>query len=168
MNNCNNMRIVSPSGIWEYDQLIGAKVVVKSLSVSGNFFNMCTGGRDLFTIEEIYFRISLDGKTITVIKLRELPDKIFTWKDLEVVEINSEKKYRPICNTFLCGQAICGYKVDTSPSYIDELKGGIVVLDDKGNVINNRYVRFVGADVEDPTTDSNNITDISFNGDVLD
>ena len=72
LNSCRNSRIVGPSGIWEYEQLIGAKVKVSSLPVS-NFFGCFSGGgsNDLLTIKDIYFRISLDGKTITVIELTQ-------------------------------------------------------------------------------------------------
>lgn len=171
MNNCANKRIVGPSGIWEYEQLLGAKVKLKSLPVS-NFFGCMCSDSDTLTIKDIYFRISLDGKTITVLELAEYPGKIFTWKDVEVVDISSTAKFKAICGTFLAGQTLCGYKVSHEPSYLDDLTngGGIAVIDDSGKIIRGRYIRFIGADVEDPDTDTNEITDIdiNLNGDVLD
>lgn len=173
MNNCScnkNKRIVGPSGIWDYDQLLGAKVIVKSMPISNFFGSMCSAS-DKLTIKDIYFRISLDGKAITVLELNEYPGKIFTWKDLEVVELNTSSKAKPICGTFLSGQAICGYKVDTAPTYLDDVNsGGIAFIDENGNIINNRYIRIVGADVENLATDTDEITDIdiNFNGDILD
>lgn len=171
LNSCRNSRIVGPSGIWEYEQLIGAKVKVSSLPVS-NFFGCFSGGgsNDLLTIKDIYFRISLDGKTITVIELTEYPGKIFTWKDLEIIELNVISKFKAVCGTFLSNQSICGYGVDTEASWIKDTSNGIAFIDEKGNIITNRIVRIVGANVEDINTDTNEITDIdvNFNGDILD
>ena len=162
-------RIKDPSGNWEYEKLIGAKVSVKSLPVS-NFFG-CFDGSGYKTIKNIYFRISIDGKTITVIELEEYPDKIFTWRDLEVIELSNNHKYDALCGALLCGQSVCGYNVDKELSVSeDDSDGGISLIDDNGNIIKNRFIRIIGADVEDPNTDTNNITDINVNidGDILD
>ncbi len=50
------------------------------------------------------------------------------------------------------------------------MSNGIAFIDEKGNIITNRIVRIVGANVEDINTDTNEITDIdvNFNGDILD
>ena len=162
-------RIKDPSGNWDYEKLIGAKVSVKSLPVS-NFFG-CFDGSGNKTIKDIYFRISIDGKAMTIIELEEYPDKIFTWRDLEIIELSNNHKYDAVCGTFLCGQSICGYNVDKELSVSeDDTMGGLSLIDDNGNLINNRYIRIVGADVEDLNTDNNNITDINVNidGDILD
>lgn len=164
-SNCYNARVVGPTGTWEYTQLLNARVRIKSLPVSNFFCNM-SSATDLYTINDIYFRVSLDGKVISLIELRELPGKFFTWKDLEIVEINITSVTRPICGTFNCGRAICGYKVSPDASFGSGI-GSIAVVDENGNVITNRYVRFVGADVEDINSDKDNITDINFNGDEL-
>ena len=118
LNSCRNSRIVGPSGIWEYEQLIGAKVKVSSLPVS-NFFGCFSGGGS---------------------------------------------------NDLLTNQSICGYGVDTEASWIKDMSNGIAFIDEKGNIITNRIVRIVGANVEDINTDTNEITDIdvNFNGDILD
>lgn len=163
--NCNNMRIVDPSGNWEYEQLIGAKVRLKSTPVSNFFQNCAFTSEEDHVIKDILFRISIDGKAITIIELNDLPGKFFTWRDLEILELNTLTLYKPICGTFKSGQAICGYKVDQNPSYIEN---GISIIDENGNIISNRYIRFLGADVEDIINDSDEVTDISFNGEVLD
>lgn len=167
-SSCKTKRIVGPSGIWEYSQMIGAKVKVKSMPVS-NFFGCFSGVNELLTIKDVYFRISLDGKTITVIELVEYPGKIFTWKDLEIVELHVVSQFKATCGTFLCDQTLCGYGVDTTASWVDNVNG-IAIIDEKGNIIRNRIVRIVGADIEPVDTDTNEITDISvnFNGDILD
>ena len=167
-SNCKNNRITSPSGIWEYEQLIGAKVRVCSMPIS-NFFNCFSGGNELLTIKDIYIRISLDGKAITVIELVEYPGKIFTWKDLEVVELNIVSKFKATCGMFLADQTLCGHGVDTSPSWSENISG-IAIIDENGNVITNRIVRIVGANIENINKDTNEITDIeiNFNGDILD
>lgn len=83
MSNCGCKRDMDPAGIWDYQNMIGAQVKVKSMPVSN--FSSGIMASDSYTISDIYFRVSLDGKTITVIRLKELPDLFFTWKDLEVI-----------------------------------------------------------------------------------
>lgn len=85
MSNCGCKRDIDPAGTWDYQQMIGAKVKVKSMPMS----NFHVGVFGEFTVEDIYFRISLDGKAITIIRLKELPDLFFTWKDLEVLNLVS-------------------------------------------------------------------------------
>ena len=159
MTNCGCSRVKNPGGIWEYYQLIGAKVYIKSMPVS-NFFNL-QNASDLYTIKDIYFRISTDGKAISVIELKELPGKIFTWKDLMISELVNTVKILPICGAFMSGTAICGLDVDKSPSYVDNISGGIAIIDDEGNIISSRKIRFIGASVEDIRTDTDDVTDIS-------
>lgn len=167
-SDCKTKRIVGPSGIWEYSQLIGAKVRVNSMPIS-NFFGCFSGVNDLLTIKDIYFRISLDGKTITVIELVEYPGKIFTWKDLEIVELHIVSKFKATCGTFLCDQTLCGHGVDTTASWVDNVNG-IAIIDENGNVITNRIVKIVGANIEPVDSDTNGVTEIgvNFNGDILD
>lgn len=168
-----NRRVKDPSGSWEHSQLLGAKVHVKSLPVSNFFCNI--NSSDVMTIENIYFRVSLDGKTITVIELSELPGKVFTWRDLEIIELSSKNIYQDpsICGIFLSGMTICGNKVSLEPSYDEnptESGNSIAFIDENGTIITNRLVRILGADVENPETDKDDITDIkvNFDGDVLD
>ena len=159
MTNCGCSRVIDPSGVWEYYQLIGAKVYIKSTPVS-NFFNL-QNASSTATIKDIYFRITVDGKTITIIELKEYPGRVFTWKDLMIHEIVNSVRVKALCGTFLCGTGICGLDVDKSPSYADQITGGISIIDENGNIINSRLIRFVGASVEDITTDTDDITDVS-------
>lgn len=158
MTNCGCSRVVNPSGIWEYYQLIGAKVYIKSMPVS-NFFNLQNSTKG--TIKDILFRITLDGKTITVVELEEYPGKVFTWKDLMIYELVNAVTVKALCGGFLCGTTICGLDVDKSPSYDENISGGISIIDENGNIISSRLIRFVGASVEDIRTDTDDITDVS-------
>lgn len=85
MRNCKAKRIVGPYGSWHYEELIGARVKISSMPVS-NFSKGFDCGQ-ICTIKDIVFRISNEGKTITVIILEEFPSFVFTWKDLEVIGI---------------------------------------------------------------------------------
>lgn len=166
MNICKG-RVRGPSGIWKYNQLIGATVYIKS-SPSCNFFSLKDATKE-YVIKDIYVKISLDGKAITVIEIDGIPGKVFTWRDLEIVRINCAIYKDAICGGFNSGEAIVGSGVSKEPSYETDCVDGVAVIDDSGKVIQGRYIRFLGADVEDPTTDPDNITDISINvsGDVL-
>jgi len=102
MSNCGCKRDIDPAGIWDYKNLIGAKVRIKSMPMS-NFHRGVFGD---CTIEDIYFRISIDGKVITVIRLKEYPDLFFTWKDLEVLSVIDYPE--SICGSFKAGAALAG------------------------------------------------------------
>ena len=80
--NCECKRIIGPSGIWTLEELIGAKVKIGSMPIS-NFGNtLAIDSEQEFEVENVDFRISLYGKAITVVKLKDLDDFIFTLKDL--------------------------------------------------------------------------------------
>ena len=102
MSNCGCKRDIDPAGIWDYKNLIGAKVRVKSMPMS-NFHKGVFGD---CTIEDIYFRISIDGKVITVIRLKEYSDLFFTWKDLEVLSVKDYPE--SICGSFKAGTTLAG------------------------------------------------------------
>ncbi len=123
MSNCGCIRYADPSGIWDYNSLIGAKVQIKSASYSTSCYkdvnyNVKTTKENnssifklsmdkTFTIEDIYFRCSLDGKVITVILLEDCPGCVFTWKDLELIDVPS--KANLYCsNSSVCGELTCG------------------------------------------------------------
>lgn len=82
MSNCCCNRETDPAGTWSYNDLLGSVVRIKSVSPG-----MKVEADKLCTIEDIVFRVSLDGKTITKVILAEYPEYYFTWKDLEVVNI---------------------------------------------------------------------------------
>lgn len=81
--NCECKRIIGPSGIWKLEELIGAKVTIGSMPIS-NFGTIAIDAEQSFEfeVESIDFRISLDGKAITVVKLKGLDNYVFTLKDL--------------------------------------------------------------------------------------
>ena len=106
MSNCGCKRELDPAGIWDYQNMIGAKVRVKSMPIS----NFHAGVFGDCTISDIYFRISTDGKAITIIRLSEYPDLFFTWKDLEV--LNTVGLSEAICGTFRAGNASSSNKPD--------------------------------------------------------
>lgn len=80
-NNCKCKRIIGPSGIWTIDELVGATVKIGSMPIS-NFNTFAIDSDKTFEVESVDFRISLDGKAITVVKLKGLEGQIFTLKDL--------------------------------------------------------------------------------------
>ena len=164
----NNIK--NPSGSWNYGHIVGSKVRIRSIGVSNMFSSF--DNHDLSTVKDVIFRISTDGKVIPIVELLEYPDKVFIWKDLEVVELGKDYEYDSLCGNFSCGQTIVGYNVDKELTIGAEISeaGGISLVDEKGNVVSNRFIRIMGADVENPITDLDNITDINIglNGDILD
>ena len=80
-SNCECKRIIGPTGIWNLEDLIGATVKIGSMPIS-NFGNIAIDSEQSFVVESVEFRISLDGKAITVVKLKNLDGYIFTLKDL--------------------------------------------------------------------------------------
>lgn len=89
MTNCECKRASCPAGIWELEDLIGAEVNVGSMPIS----NMgAIDSTKKYKIEKIEFRISIDGKAITIVKLVGLDNYIFTLKDLIFIDKNLESK----------------------------------------------------------------------------
>lgn len=89
-------RTCYPNGTWNAEDLIGAKVKIRSMPIS-NFNTLTNIGGDK-TIEKIEFQVSIDGKAFTVITLKELPGQVFLWKDLMITKISGkdvEKKAVP-------------------------------------------------------------------------
>ena len=78
--------VTDPAGTWGYDNIVGSKVKVKSMSLWNGLFSAIDGST-VYTVSAVKFRISLDGNCFTIVELSELPDRIFTLKDLEFVTI---------------------------------------------------------------------------------
>lgn len=168
MSNCSRRRIKSPNGTWGYQSLIGGQVRVRSTAVT-NFFGSVSAG-ETCTIKDIYFQISLDGKAITIIELAEFPGKFFTWKDLEVIEVGEGQKINATCGLFTSNETLAGYNVDHEPSWLDQVKNGIAIIDKDGNIIVNRYIRLTNAEVNEikvGESGDNNISEITFCGDII-
>lgn len=83
---CKNNEIRIPKknqqGNISLDKVRGSKVRIKSLTVS-NGFNWEPAKNNEYTISDIAFRISVDGKCFTIVKIKEIPNKTFTLKDIE-------------------------------------------------------------------------------------
>jgi len=72
------------NGTWKLEDVIGAKVRVRSLPVANRFAGI--SGSTIYVIEDIIFQISDDGKTIVIVKLKGT-DCLFTFKDLEIISL---------------------------------------------------------------------------------
>lgn len=103
---CRKTRVTDPAGVWDYRNLVGAEVRISSSSVSNLNNIFAFDNTTIHTIEDIYFRVTTDGKTITIIRLKDMPDCIFTWKDLEVLNLSMPSN--AICGMGCCGNIICG------------------------------------------------------------
>lgn len=103
---CNRTRVTDPAGVWDYRNLIGAQVRISSIPVSNLNNIFAFDSTTIHTISDVYFRITTDGKTITIIRLQDMPDCLFTWKDLEVLNLKLYEK--AICGWGCCGNIICG------------------------------------------------------------
>jgi hypothetical protein len=83
---CKNNEIRIPKenqqGNISLDKVRGSKVIIKSLTIS-NGFNWEPIKNKEYTISDIAFRISTDGKCFTIVKIKEIPDRTFTLKDIE-------------------------------------------------------------------------------------
>lgn len=166
MGNCSRRRVKSPNGTWGYNSLIGAQVKVRSTAVT-NFFGTFLAS-DVCTIKDIYFQISLDGKAITVIELAEYPGKFFTWKDLEVVEIGEGQMVNATCGLFVANESQAGRNVDHEPSWLEQIKNGIAIIDKDGNIVVNRYIKFSDAEVKDVVVGGEtNISEVTLCGNIV-
>jgi hypothetical protein len=87
----DDQRLISrdeQSGVAAYENIIGAKVKVVSLTMQNN--HLWHGKKnELFTIKKIGFRITVDGKCHTIIELEEICNRTFTLRDLEFVELSN-------------------------------------------------------------------------------
>ena len=109
----------SPSGMWKYEQLIGSSVKIKSLSVSSGLFGFSSDS--LHTISDISFRINKFGKSFTIIKLTDIPEREFTWKDLEIVGLKPCTCCPTNCGTFCSDCSIFGHNVTPTTNNSDGL-----------------------------------------------
>ena len=91
---CNdNERRISDqetSGVITLQQMIGAKCYIRSVSaMNGWRWDENAIGKE-YTVKEIGFRISVDGKCFTIVVLDGIDDRIFTLKDLELVALGDD------------------------------------------------------------------------------
>lgn len=74
------------SGDVDFSKLIGSTVKIMSACTTQGWIDDAS---KTYVIEDIAFRIAIDGKTFTIIKLVGLPDNTFTWKDLKLISLNN-------------------------------------------------------------------------------
>lgn len=65
--------------------LIGAKVKVGSLTMS-NGLKWNRPADEIYTVSDVKFRVTIDGKCHTIVTLAEITDRTFALKDLKLVE----------------------------------------------------------------------------------
>ena len=86
----DNKRLIKfdeASGVIDYTQLLGAKVRVKQITGVTQWI----GRRNtLYTIQDIKFRILLDGKCYALVTLAECPENTFLLKDIEIESLNEQ------------------------------------------------------------------------------
>lgn len=75
------------SGDIDLSRLMGAKVKIVSACLAQGWLENASS---TYTISDVKFRIGIDGKTFAIIKLEELPDNTFTWRDLKVIKLGDE------------------------------------------------------------------------------
>ncbi len=163
-------------GTWNYRDVIGSKVALSSLPVVSAYRKYMSGAsrsQDL-TIEDIIFRISRDGKILPLYKFSGL-EEYYPSNYLTVLCVNPTPDKPAICGWILCGETLCGHKCESTMYDANELLGissnGVtVVSDDKTIVVKNRAINIVGATIEDPDNDVDDVTsiEINFQGDILD
>lgn len=86
----DNKRLIKfdeASGLIDYTQLLGAKVRVKQISGVTQWLGR---KNTLYTIQEVKFRILLDGKCYALVTLAECPENTFLLKDIEIESLNEE------------------------------------------------------------------------------
>lgn len=84
----DNQRLIGwneSTGVIDYSQLIGARVKVRRISGRTAWKN---DRNTIFKIDDIKFRIQLDGKCFAVAFLKECPKEPFLLADLEIVGID--------------------------------------------------------------------------------
>lgn len=116
IKNNRNISVTSPAGCWTFYQLIGAKVRISSISASSGLFAF--DSQSLYTISDIKFRMSRKGKSITSIYIKEIPDKIFTWKDLEIISLGFGFSGYAIAGCFVAGEMWVGMNIKNDEDLI--------------------------------------------------
>lgn len=156
--------VTSPYGVWDYAQLIGATVRIKSVSVSSGLFGFDSDQEH--TIEDIGIRLNRFGKAYTSIKLKGI-EKEFVWKDLEITKVQYWLWNPAICGIPCCGTSICGYKSELN---LGNEEGDECGCQHEGIVLDPGAITEYPKDEEPdkPTVDENNCNCCKNDGLVLD
>lgn len=163
-------------GTWSYRDIIGSTISLSSLPVVSAYRKHMSGAsrsQDL-RVEDVVFRVSRDGKILPLYKLEGL-EEYYPSNILSVLRINPTPDKAAICGWIMCGETLCGYKCESIMYDANELLGltpnGVTIVNDDGSVVvKERTINIVGATVEDPNTDTDDVTkiEINFKGDILD
>ena len=163
-------------GTWDYKDIIGSTIALSALPVVSAYREHMSGASrsQCLKVEDIVFRVSRDGKILPLFKMEGL-NEYYPSNILTVLCIKPTQDNASICNLISCGEAVCGYKCESIMYDTNELLGitnnGVTIINDDGSiVVKERAVNIIGATVEDPTTDSDDVTqiEINFKGDILD
>jgi hypothetical protein len=163
-------------GTWSYRDIIGSTISLSSLPVVSAYRKHMSGASrsQELRVEDIVFRVSRDGKILPLYKLEGL-EEYYPSNILSVLRINSTPDKAAICGWIMCGETLCGYKCESIMYGSNELLGstsnGVTIVNDDGSiVVKERTINIVGATVEDPNTDTDDVTkiEINFKGDILD
>lgn len=161
-------------GTWNYKNIIGSTVALSSLPVSSAYSGERLSGSQNLTVENVVFRVSRDGKILPLYKLKGL-NEYYPSNLITVLSINPVPDKTSICGWILSGESMCGYKCESIMYDAKELlgitSGGVTIVNDDGSiVVKERAINIVGATVEDPDLDTDDVTqiEINFKGDILD
>lgn len=144
--------------IYSYDDVVGSIVHLRNIPI--NMIGECSKIKNVrYTVKQVYFRIDSLGVMNTLLEFKEIPGKLFSPRGTTFEYVNVFKNLDAVCGKFLVGDALCGHGTSTN------LRGSINIIDENGTIISDRYVFIENSDVEDPTTDPDNITNIKVNVD---
>lgn len=145
--------------------LVGFKAYLKSRRIGQNKYEalFLDKGRE-YTIEAVLGKITSDGKLYPFVKFEGLKE-YFSIENIEILDTNFGKLYLPaICGEVLCDETVCGYNVSPILTVdTTDTRGGIVLRDLEGNIITDRIVNIVNANVETLSTDTDDVTDVNLN-----
>ena len=161
-------------GCWNYKDIVGSTVAVASLPIVDRYkYGLVTTKREV-VIEDVIFRVMRDGKIIPLFKFVGVED-YYPFQGIFLTHIDKVPGKTAICGCFLSGEALCGHNCESSKypdsDFGDNNAGGLTIVNDDGSiVISNRPINIVGAVIEDPNTDNDDVTNIQIklDGGILD
>jgi len=75
------------SVVIDYAKIVGAKVRIKSTTMQNGWD--IEKPSEVYTVSEVGFRVTIDGKCHTILAIKELGNRTFALKDIEFVELNT-------------------------------------------------------------------------------
>lgn len=99
-------------GTYRYQELLGSKFKLKSvpLSLHGNLQTGCPGNitTETMTLAEVYFKATTDGKVYPMFRMKEVCGRLFSPRDLELIETTKIPKLSAVCGNIVCGNVRVG------------------------------------------------------------